>query len=158
MYMGIYGEENPRSSSTSRVASVYRWRWLPKAVESVLALMSCRRSVVQPEGVAGGVLDGEDAGGILDEGGVGGGAMALTRSWEMDRDLIRGVGENTHGQFGDVARCGLEHGFGVCRPASAQKNFTAKKICAPTRQRPKPAHVRVRVNLLRTSSVSVSVI
>ena len=65
MYMGIYGEENPRSSSTSRVASVYRWRWLPKAVESVLALMSCRRSVVQPEGVAGGVLDGEDAGGIL---------------------------------------------------------------------------------------------
>jgi hypothetical protein len=79
MYLGTYGEENPRSSSTSRVASVYQWRWVPKAVESVLALMPCERSAVLPEGVAGGVLDGGDVGGVLDQGGVGGGAMALTR-------------------------------------------------------------------------------
>jgi hypothetical protein len=101
MYLGTYGEENPRSSSTSRVASVYRWRWVPKAVESVLALMPCERSAVLPEGIAGGVLDGGDDGGVQDGGGVGGGAMALTRSWEgyarstgdgrlLDRRMVAG--------------------------------------------------------------------
>jgi hypothetical protein len=70
------------------VASVYRWRWVPKAVESVLALMPCERSVVLPEGVASGVLNGGDVGGVLDRGGVGSNVMALTRSWETDRDLI----------------------------------------------------------------------
>jgi hypothetical protein len=100
MYLGTYGEENPRSSSTSRVASVYRWRWVPKAVEFVLALMPCERSAVLPEGIAGGVLDGGDDGGVQDGGGVGGGAMALTRSWETDRNLIGG-GEGYARSAGD---------------------------------------------------------
>ena len=58
----------------------------------MLALMPCERSAVLPEGVASGVLNGADVGGILDRGGVGGGVMALTRSWETDRDLIGGGG------------------------------------------------------------------
>jgi len=93
-------------------------------VESVLALMPYERSAVLPEGVASGVLNGGDVGGVLDRGGVGGGVMALTRSWETDRNLIGGGGgirvvwrweviRPTRGQFGDVvlkkicpARCG----------------------------------------------------
>ena len=91
----------------------------------MLALMPYERSVVLPEGVASGVLNGGDVGGVLDRGGVGGGIMSLTRSWETDRDLIGGGGRirvvwrrevirPTRGQFGDVvlknffcrARCG----------------------------------------------------
>ena len=58
----------------------------------MLALMPYERSAVLPEGVASGVLNGGDVGGVLDRGGVGGGVMALTWSWETDRDLI-GEGE-----------------------------------------------------------------
>ena len=58
----------------------------------MLALMPCERSVVLPEGVASGVLNGGNVGGVLDRGGVGGGVMALTRSWETDRDIIGGGG------------------------------------------------------------------
>ena len=94
----------------------------------MLALMPCERSVVLPEGVASGVLNGGDVGGVLDRGGVGGGIMSLTRSWETDRDLIGGGGRirvvwrrevirPTRGQFGDVvlkkifAARGVEPGF-----------------------------------------------
>jgi len=94
----------------------------------VLALMPYERSVVLPEGVASGVLNGGDVGGVLDRGGVGGSVMALTRSWETDRDLIGGGGRirvvwrrevirPTRGQFGDVvlkiffATRGVEPGF-----------------------------------------------
>jgi len=39
---------------------------VPKAVESVLALMPYERSAVLPEGVASGILNGGDVGGVLD--------------------------------------------------------------------------------------------
>jgi len=39
---------------------------VPKAVESVLALMPYERSIILPEGVASGVLNGGDVGGVLD--------------------------------------------------------------------------------------------
>ncbi|KAF0922272.1 hypothetical protein E2562_031163 [Oryza meyeriana var. granulata] len=56
--------------------SIYRCRWAPKAVASLLALIPCGGSVVLPVSVAGGVLNGGSVGGVLERGGVGGGAMA----------------------------------------------------------------------------------
>ncbi|KAF0910090.1 hypothetical protein E2562_001326 [Oryza meyeriana var. granulata] len=63
-------------------ASVYPCRWAPKAVASLLALIPCGGNVVLPVSVAGGVLDGGGVEGVLERGGVGGGAMALTESEE----------------------------------------------------------------------------
>ena len=65
-------------------------------------MMPCERSIVLPEGVASGVLNGGDVGGVLDRGGEGGGVMALTWSQETDHDLIGG-GEG-YARSGDQRR------------------------------------------------------
>ncbi|KAF0901913.1 hypothetical protein E2562_011753 [Oryza meyeriana var. granulata] len=75
------GEQGRRWRSGWR-RHIYRCRWAPKAVASLLSLIPYGGSVVLPVSVAGGVLDGDSVGGVLERGGVGGGAMVLTESEE----------------------------------------------------------------------------
>ena len=81
MYLGVYGQGNPFSSSVSRVASVY-WE-APKEVPSFLVLMPRDGiDVVLAGGVVGGVLVLGVVDGVLD-GGVGSMEVAVFVSWPI---------------------------------------------------------------------------
>ena len=60
----------------------------------MLALMPYERSVALPKGIASGILNGGDVGGILDRGGIGGGIMALRGRVSRSN---WGRGRDTHG-------------------------------------------------------------